>query len=526
MNFKRRSLKWRLMFSYIIISILLMSVGVVAFIYQKKIVNNYQHIVTTNLPNAVVLGDMNQDISKMVASLFELSLGQLKPEEIEDLKTKIQIAIENFEKGKEQYEASKSNVEGEAEVYQPVKENWPKLKELVLRNKELVTSSLDSDKELFRKNYIAELGPLTRDFSENLNFVLDFQKAASSENVENAAMATEQSLIILSSTIIVGVLFSILFGIFFSRSLVNELLQLSSGLKKVVNSILNESEKIQKTSTNLLISVEAEGAALQETSSSTEELSAMVKRNEENAEGSKIISDQSMQSSEAGRLAMSSMMEAIQEIDQSNKEILSTVEESNANISEISNSIKLIGEKTKVINDIVFQTKLLSFNASVEAARAGEQGKGFAVVAEEVGNLAQMSGNASKEISELLESSITKVENIISQSKEQVHNKVELSKRKLQRGIEVAENCQNVLEEVVTNAARVNDLLAEIAHASKEQTSGIEEISRALAQLDANTASNTQTAKNSEISSKGLANEAHELNLIVTKLEATVIGEN
>jgi methyl-accepting chemotaxis protein len=72
---------------------------------------------------------------------------------------------------------------------------------------------------------------------------------------------------------------------------------------------------------------------------------------------------------------------------------------SNEQMSEIVKVIQEIETKTKVINDIVFQTKLLSFNASVEAARAGEQGKGFAVVAEEVGNLAQMSGNAAKEIS-------------------------------------------------------------------------------------------------------------------------------
>ena len=73
--------------------------------------------------------------------------------------------------------------------------------------------------------------------------------------------------------------------------------------------------------------------------------------------------------------------------------------------------ISEIGNKTKVINDIVFQTKLLSFNASVEAARAGEHGKGFSVVAEEVGNLAHMSGNSAKEITQLLESSINRVNN-------------------------------------------------------------------------------------------------------------------
>ena len=79
---------------------------------------------------------------------------------------------------------------------------------------------------------------------------------------------------------------------------------------------------------------------------------------------------------------------------------------------EILGYIKSIEEKTKVINDIVFQTKLLSFNASVEAARAGEQGKGFAVVAEEVGNLATMSGTSAEEISKLLESSISHIESI------------------------------------------------------------------------------------------------------------------
>jgi methyl-accepting chemotaxis protein len=86
---------------------------------------------------------------------------------------------------------------------------------------------------------------------------------------------------------------------------------------------------------------------------------------------------------------------------------------SNDEISSIVKVIAEIGDKTKVINDIVFQTKLLSFNASVEAARAGEQGKGFAVVAEEVGNLATMSGKAAEEISSMLGDSMGKVELIV-----------------------------------------------------------------------------------------------------------------
>lgn len=102
------------------------------------------------------------------------------------------------------------------------------------------------------------------------------------------------------------------------------------------------------------------------------------------------------------------MIHSITEISESNDRIMSQVADGNRKISEIVQVISEIGNKTKVINDIVFQTKLLSFNASVEAARAGEHGKGFAVVAEEVGNLAQMSGNAAKEISDMLNGSVSR----------------------------------------------------------------------------------------------------------------------
>ncbi|MHA0111674.1 methyl-accepting chemotaxis protein, partial [Klebsiella pneumoniae] len=80
-------------------------------------------------------------------------------------------------------------------------------------------------------------------------------------------------------------------------------------------------------------------------------------------------------------------------------------EDANSQLQSISNIIGEISAKTNIINDIVFKTQLLSFNASIEAARAGQHGRGFAVVAEEVGNLAQMSGNAAKEIRALLEDS-------------------------------------------------------------------------------------------------------------------------
>jgi methyl-accepting chemotaxis protein len=520
----KKSLRKRLMFSYVIISLLLFIVGGVSFFYQKKILKNYGQIVTVNLPNAVLLGDMNLEISKMSLGIIELSLGQSNSDEAQALKEKINLGIVEFEKFKVQYEANKISAEGESEVYAAIKDNWPKFKNLILNNIEVAASTDIEKRKSFFKVYKEELGPMVHDFSENLNFVLDFQKAASSENIENAEIAATQSQITLSITVIAGVLFAITFGLYFSNNLTKEILQIAEVLRNIAQKISNESSEMSHSSSNLLGSVEAQADALQKTSSSTEELSAMVKRNEESAENSKLLSSKSTESSLRGRNAVTNMQTAIHEIDDSNKDILSSVQKSNSNITEISNSIRQIGEKTQIINEIVFQTKLLSFNASVEAARAGEQGKGFAVVAEEVGNLAQMSGNAAKEISELLESSIAKVEDIISESKKEVQHLMEQSNKKISQGKEASDNCQIVLDEVVGNVTLVNDLLSEISQASKEQTLGISEISKAISQLDHNTHENTKTAKRSEASSNDLASEATRLENIVNDLTITVKG--
>lgn len=142
-----------------------------------------------------------------------------------------------------------------------------------------------------------------------------------------------------------------------------------------------------------------------------------------------------------------------------------------------------IAEKTKVINEIVFQTKLLSFNASVEAARAGEQGKGFAVVAEEVGNLATMSGNAAQDISNMLGESTAKVQEIVRQTKEEMSRLTTQSKNDVENGIKVARDCDVVLNEIVKNVNHVDQLVREITEASKnlsQQALSLNSISQTL----------------------------------------------
>jgi methyl-accepting chemotaxis protein len=202
------------------------------------------------------------------------------------------------------------------------------------------------------------------------------------------------------------------------------------------------------------------------------------------------------------------------------------VNKSNESMAGIVKVIEEIGSKTKVINDIVFQTKLLSFNASVEAARAGEHGKGFAVVAEEVGNLAQMSGNAAKEISSLLEESVQKVNTIVHETKSSVEKLIADGKETVESGTQVARQCGEVLEEIVQNVSGVTSMAGEIATASQEQARGVGEITKAMGQLDQMTQQNAATSEECASAAEELSAQSEALKKAVQLLVMTVNGSD
>ena len=233
--------------------------------------------------------------------------------------------------------------------------------------------------------------------------------------------------------------------------------------------ILDASEQLASGSTEA-------ASSLEQTVSSIAELNSMVAQNSEDAQTAAKISKESRSKAEAGDAQMSQLIQAM---------------------GEISESSRRIAEVTDVIEDIAFQTNLLALNAAVEAARAGEQGKGFAVVAEAVRSLAQRSATSAKDIGSMIQE----------------------SKSKIERGVQIADQGGVALRSMLQAVQEVSNLNERIALASKEQTAGLSQISKAMNQLDSATQSNSISAEESTQGSGELMDQAVELQAVVDRLD-------
>jgi methyl-accepting chemotaxis protein len=348
------------------------------------------------------------------------------------------------------------------------------------------------------------------------------KQAMTAENSAKAAGSRATQLTIM--LIVVFGAIGLVTSFIFSNMLTTTLKSISDALDESSSQVSSAAGQIAASSQELSQAVTEQASSLEETSSSVEEMSSMVNVNTENAKKASENSGLSKRQAERGRTVVEEMVQSMSLINDSNNNIMNQINKSNEQMGEIVKVIQEIETKTKVINDIVFQTKLLSFNASVEAARAGEQGKGFAVVAEEVGNLAQMSGNAAKEISDMLALSVHKVEAIVNETRHSVDGLIADGKEKVSHGTKVAEECGEVLAEIVANVTNVATMANEISVASDEQSKGILEITKAMGQLDQVTQTNAQTSEQTAHSAEQLSAQAVSLKDQVVTLVSVING--
>lgn len=254
--------------------------------------------------------------------------------------------------------------------------------------------------------------------------------------------------------------------------------QMVRQIKVAASSVHRGAEEISQGNANLSQRTEEQSSSLEETASSMEEMTSTVKQNADNAGQANQLATAARDQAEKGGAVVGKAVSAMTEINESSKKIAD-----------------IIG----VIDEIAFQTNLLALNAAVEAARAGEQGRGFAVVATEVRSLAGRSATAAKEIKDLIQDSVRKVED----------------------GSALVTQSGQTLEQIVASVKKVSDIIAEIAAASREQSSGIEQVNKAVMQMDEMTQQNAALVEQATAASQSMAEQAGELNKLMEHYQIT-----
>lgn len=296
--------------------------------------------------------------------------------------------------------------------------------------------------------------------------------------------------------------------------------QVITQIEDIYNTMNEKINELTSNNIQLSESSDLQSSAVTQTAQTVHEISLMASQTSENAGLSKSISDKTKNSADNGVQIVNEVTEAMSKIKDSNTSVIDQITTNNTQLAEIVTLIKQIESKTSLINDIVFQTKLLSFNAAVEAARAGEHGKGFAVVAEEIGNLAMTSGAASKEISSIINLSVGKVTEIVSSTEVKVKELIANSLKNIQSGEDKARFCGETFTELSEFIKELNNRMNEISLASQEQSEGINEMTSAIQQLENSNNKNHESIKVSVDVSSHLSGLSNDLGGLVSKLNA------
>ena len=315
-----------------------------------------------------------------------------------------------------------------------------------------------------------------------LQKVVEINEKVGTETAASGMAAAKRMVAVVAVVVAVGLLLSVLLGYGITRGINAVLRKSAEELGESAEQVASAAEQVASASQELAEGSSQQAAGIEETSSAVEEMASMTRQNADNAAQADGLMKQAAKAAEQAKASMAELLRSMEDINRSSQE-----------------TQKII----KTIDEIAFQTNLLALNAAVEAARAGEAGAGFAVVADEVRSLAMRAAEAAKNTAQLIEGTVVRVK----------------------QGAEQTEATNQAFSMVHENVLKVAELVNEIAAASHEQSEGIGQINRAMAEMDKVVQQNAANAEESASAAEELNAQAAQMRSSVTQL-VSLVGQS
>jgi methyl-accepting chemotaxis protein len=463
-----------------VLLLMLVLISALALVRIASLRSSVGGLADEALPSVVLLGEVAAQVQRQ--QLDRSLLLEALPEEAQALKADIAALEEKVVAALSRYERDFISDEESRRLYAPIREAH---EAIVATRTKIDALDRDSGGDEF-KQLIEQQRLITEVQDPNYTrFLTAVQAAAASSYTRGQTIAetsraqTSVTMWLLGISSLLAVVIAGALAWITVRRISAALGGITVDLHRGARHTASAARQVSIASQTLAGGATEQAAAIEETSSSLEEMSTMIRATADNSQKAKELASEARAQAGAGLGTMSLMSEAMQEIGAAS-----------ADVSKI----------VKNIDEIAFQTNILALNAAVEAARAGEAGAGFAVVADEVRSLAQRSAAAARETADKIDVAI------------------QSARRGAERSTEVARSLKEISDKVVAT----DMLVAEIATAAREQAHGLSQVNSAISQMDLIAQSNAASAEQSATAAERLDAQAATLRQTVFQLEGLV----